>query len=105
MEIGLRDILSRNQLPMWQFRKNCTFASVDLGVIMTERPKVIKKSISSVMPLLAKKIFFVPQPFKVYSVSEIEGAFRSFQSGKNYGKMAIDMKDQDDVQVRQLCCP
>ena len=85
---------------MWQFRKNVSFSSVDLVMIMRERPSIIYAALSTTMALVAEKKFFLPQPFQVFGIAEVENAFRNFQSGQNSGKMAIEMRKQDIVPVR-----
>ncbi|MCJ1398962.1 hypothetical protein MMC11_002163 [Xylographa trunciseda] len=70
VKIGKRDINSHGTLP---FDKNATFSSVDILAIMTQRPSF------------------------VFGISEIESAFRHFQSGRNSGKMVIEMRKHDMV--------
>lgn len=66
---------------------------------------MIHNVLSTVMTLVAEKKFHVPQPFQAFGIAEIEDVFRRLQSGKNYGKMAIEMRKQDIVSVRSLRIP
>lgn len=99
VEIGKKDIEAHAKLPMIQFNKNSSFTAVDLSALMRERPKWVQKSLQSVMDLIVAKKLHVPQPLKVYGISEVENAFRSLQSGRNSGKMVVEMRDDEIVLV------
>lgn len=104
VEIGKRDIVTNTRLEMATFAKNVTFSSVDLVVVDTERPALMKRLLSEVFDLYKKGIVRPITPLSVYPASEIESGFRSLQSGKNLGKIAITFGDDDMVQVRQPRC-
>ena len=89
---------------MWQFNKVTTFSSVDLYPLFRERPAVARGVFSAVMQLLAENILHIPQPFRVFEVSEIEEALRLLQSGHAPGKMAIEMRNNNIVRVSIFRC-
>ena len=99
VEIGKRDIHSHSRLDMFQFAKNVSFSAVDIFGMSRERPGLVRKSLSAVMALVAEKKVCASQPLNTYSVSQIEDAFRYMQSGKNVGKIVVDMKKDDQVLV------
>ena len=99
VEIGKRDIHSHSRLDMFQFAKNVSFSAVDIFGMSRERPGLVRKSLSAVMALVAEKKVCASQPLSTYSVSQIEDAFRYMQSGKNVGKIVVDMKKDDQVLV------
>ena len=99
VEIGKRDIVTNTRLEMGQFAKNVTFSSVDLVVVLAERPKLMKRLLSEVFDLHRQGIVRPITPLSVYPVSDIEAGFRSLQSGKNLGKIAITFGGEDMVQV------
>ena len=99
VEIGKRDIVTNTRLEMATFAKNVTFSSVDLVVVVDERPKLMKKLMSEVMDLYETGIVRVITPLSVYSISDVESGFRSLQSGKNLGKIAITFGEEDMVKV------
>lgn len=84
---------------MWQFNKVATFSSVDLYPLFRERPAIARGAFSAVMQLFAEDILHIPQPFRVFGVSEIEEALRLLQSGRAPGKMAIEMRNNNTVRV------
>ena len=84
---------------MAQFGKIATFSSVDLYPLFAQRPEVARDALEAVMTLFAEKKLHVPQPFRVFGVSEIEDTLRLLQSGRAPGKMAIEMRASDPVRV------
>ena len=66
---------------------------------MQGRPSTVHRLLREVIALASAKILRVPKPFRVFGVHEIEDAFRLFQSGRNSGKMAIEMRKEDPVHV------
>ncbi|KAL9110459.1 MAG: hypothetical protein Q9227_005003 [Pyrenula ochraceoflavens] len=99
IEIGKKDILARNSLPMWHFGRNVTFSALDLSTIPTERPRFGGKTLEEVFALMSQGKLKPAQPLHTYSVSELEKAFRSMQSGKMYGKTVINMGSDDVVEA------
>lgn len=99
VEIGKRDIHTHTKLDMFHFAKNVSFSAVDIFGMSRERPDLVRKSLSAVMAMVAESKVHVSQPMRTYSVSEIEDAFRYMQSGKNVGKIVVDMKKDGQVLV------
>lgn len=100
IEIGKRDINSRGNLPMWQFDKNASFSAIDVVPLMSQRPSIFRKTFGVLMNLIREKKLHGPRPLQVFGISEIETAFRSFQNGRNSGKMVLEMRKHDKVPVR-----
>ncbi|KAM3072030.1 hypothetical protein ACMFMF_007424 [Clarireedia jacksonii] len=99
IEIGKKDIFSHNTLQMYHFARNVTFSAVDLSNMSTERPELLLKSLNAILSLVAKGELKPSQPMQVYGVSELEKAFRRMQSGKNSGKIVIEMRPDDYVEA------
>ncbi|KAJ5894604.1 hypothetical protein N7495_006295 [Penicillium taxi] len=97
LEIGKKDILSNQQLPMLQFLDNVSYSGVDLAVMSHERPEVCIAALKSVFASIKDGTLHPPQPINLFGVGEIEKAFRLIQSGKHIGKIIIEMKRQDRV--------
>lgn len=98
LELGKKDILSRNQLPMLPFSKNASFHAIDLAYLY-QRPELFCEIRDGFMDLLSAGKIRPAQPLHVYGVGQIEQAFRYLQSGKNTGKTVIEMRDDDTVTV------
>lgn len=99
IEIGKKDISAHGSLPMFPFARNVTFSCVDIAGMSQERPEMLNGLVSEVMGLLEKKRLCIPQPLHIYGVSEVEKAFRYLQSGKNTGKVVIEIRKDEMVQV------
>ncbi|KAL8860211.1 MAG: hypothetical protein Q9178_003475 [Gyalolechia marmorata] len=97
IEIGKRDIYNHGSLPMWNFRKNVTYSSVDLLTVMEERPSMISSALSKPMSLFKEGRIHIPQPFQVFGISEVEAVLRRLQSGNTAGKMAVELRQSDTV--------
>lgn len=89
---------------MWQFDKSATFSSINFYLVAQERPSAIHRNLQTVIALIAAKKLRVPQPFQVFGIHEVEETFRLFQSGRNFGKMAIEIREKDLVHVSAEKC-
>ncbi|KAE8371165.1 KR domain-containing protein [Aspergillus bertholletiae] len=91
------DVNSR--LEMSRFDDNVSFSSVDLTDVYQKRPMVMKQLLSNVFKLFAKGLTRPVAPITSYSVSDVEMAFRSLQSGHVFGKSVIELQPDDLVKV------
>lgn len=99
IEIGKTDIMSGRGLSMDPFLKNVTFSSVDLTVVMENVKRLMVEMMTSIIELLHDGSITPCQPLHVYSISELEKGFRFMQSGKNAGKIIIEMDKDAPVMV------
>lgn len=99
IEIGKKDILGRNKLPMLPFNENRTFAAINMTHMLSERPDLIRKTMEIVLKLVKDNKIGTPQPLHIYNNSEIEKSFRYLQGGKNTGKTVLEINDNDIVPV------
>ena len=103
IEIGKKDIYSHENLPMFSFANNVTFAAVDIAHFTRHRSKMIRDMLEEVMSLVMEQKLAPAQPLHIYSVSQIAQAFRWLQSGKNPGKLVIDMGKANRIPVSGAC--
>ena len=99
IEIGKRDIQSRNKLPMLPFEHNVTFSAVDIAAMSLQKPALLRKSFSAVMDLIVNGKIGTAKPIRTYGISEIEKAFRLMQSGKHSGKIVIEFNREEEIPV------
>jgi len=108
IEIGKKDILANSKLPMYSFRKNASFICFDGFTWLQERPAQARQSFEHIFDLFARKELHTVRPLHVYSISEVENAFRLMQDGRSAGKIVLDISPQHEVQVGPLgtliCC-
>ena len=96
VEIGKQDIVANSALPMARFARNITFSAVDLAHISETDPTLLGQLLTAVMDLLTKYKVQHPSPLNIYPISDVQKAFRFFQSGKHLGRIIINI-DKDEV--------
>ncbi|KAI1773209.1 fatty acid synthase S-acetyltransferase [Hypoxylon cercidicola] len=89
VEIGKTDINSNASLPMGSFSRNTSFFAVDLHGIALSKPQLTRELFLGVMDLFQQGVMQNPFPLHMYTISEIEKAFRYMQSGKNTGRIVV----------------
>ncbi|KAJ5516222.1 hypothetical protein N7527_007782 [Penicillium freii] len=99
IEIGKRDILSNQGLPMFQFLKNVTFSAIDLTAMSVERPEVCIAALKSVFDSVQAGNLRPSQPINAYGVGEMEEAFEKMQTSQHVGKMVLEMRGHDQVKM------
>ncbi|KAJ5683051.1 hypothetical protein N7462_006216 [Penicillium macrosclerotiorum] len=97
LEIGKRDILSNQGLPMSQFLRNVTYSGVDLAAMSVERPEVCSAALDKIFALVQEGKLHPSQPIHQYGVGDIEKGFRVLQGGQHLGKMVLEMRPDDQV--------
>ncbi|KAI0848452.1 polyketide synthase PksD [Daldinia vernicosa] len=98
VEIGKADIKANTALPMACFAKNVSFSGVDLHHILIHRHDIGQRLLHKTMELAGNGSIRSPAPLHVYKISEIDKAFRYFQSGKNTGRVIIQIDRSTEVQ-------
>ncbi|KAI5921037.1 putative polyketide synthase [Camillea tinctor] len=104
VEIGKADIHSNSSLPMAHFAQNVSFAAIDFRHILLHRQDIAARLMRDTMDLVAKGKLYAPTPLRSYKVSDLGEAFRYFQSGKNPGRIIIDL-DASSVVQKHLLAP
>lgn len=103
IELGKRDFLQNSRLEMSHFLNNVSVSSVDLVLVMQRKPKLLKRLLGDVFREFSEDVFCRPPwPITPYSVSDMENAFREMRTGRQIGKIVIEMKPDALVKVRSL---
>lgn len=97
VEIGKKDILSHNKLPMFQFARNVSFSTVDIAAMVREKPRLIQDSLVAISDLFNKGALRLPSPIKSFPISQVEAAVRYLQTGANSGKVVVEVDPNDNV--------
>lgn len=100
VEIGKVDITANSPLPMRGFAQNRGFTAVDLYHISINNKRLSRKLLETVMDLTVQGHIARPSPLHVYSVANVEQAFRFLQSGRNTGRIIVTLNNKDVVPVR-----
>ena len=99
LEIGKRDIYANTNLGMRAFRKNVSFAAIDLDRGLREKPDLCSKMFRQIIAD-ANAGTIKPLPHQVFPISQLVDAFRFMAGAKHIGKVIIEMKDQPIRPVR-----
>ncbi|KAM0800892.1 putative polyketide synthase [Usnea florida] len=89
IEIGLKDIQNNFRLDMRPFMQDATFSFFNLSRMMKQSPSVVEALLASTFDLIRKKIIKPIAPLTVFPICDVEKAFRTMQTGKHRGKIAL----------------
>lgn len=98
IEIGKRDIIENDLLPMLAFNRNLSLIAIDLDRIMAEQPDRIRGLLASVWERF-RAGDFTPTPMEVFPAGQIADAFRRMAESKQIGKIVISFEDLDGLSV------
>lgn len=99
IEIGKVDIGANSPLAMAGFAKNRSFAAVDMHYVTIHKGPLLQQLMVKAMDLVASNSIRI-KPIHLYAASKTEEAFRYMQSGKNLGRIVIDLGPENIVPVR-----
>jgi NADPH:quinone reductase-like Zn-dependent oxidoreductase/NADP-dependent 3-hydroxy acid dehydrogenase YdfG/aryl carrier-like protein len=99
IELGKSDIDKGRYISMAPFKRNVSFASVDLVVIAKERPKVFYNVLDKVLELFAQGALKPVHPLNVFPIDRLESAFRLISERKHLGKVVLDFGEDTKVQA------
>jgi amino acid adenylation domain-containing protein len=97
IEIGKRDIHEKTALSMAPFRRNVTYASVDLITMFEFNRPLLAKLMAESFRLVNDGEIRPPGPVRVFGYSQVQTAFRTLQIGKFFGKIVLVPKDDELV--------
>lgn len=99
IELGKADIDKNRYISMAPFKRNVTFASVDLVVISQERPKVFYEVLDKVVALFSQGVLKPVHPLNIFPIDRLESAFRLISERKHLGKVVLDFGNDTTVQA------
>ena len=99
VEIGMKDILNNTGLEMRPFLQDASFTFFNLKHVMTDNPLLMAEILEGTFDFLRRGILKSVSPINVYSISDVENAFRLLQTGKHRGKIALTWDKEAVVPV------
>lgn len=100
VEIGKRDIASRNRLAMEPFSRNCSFHAVDVSYNKAITDTIVEQLLAEVFDFIADRRIQPILPMTAYGFHEIPKALACMRSGQHIGKLVITRDKRHDMQVR-----
>ncbi len=99
VEIGKRDIHQNSRIPMDPFRRNVSFASVDMITVFERNQSLGARVFQESCTLVHEGKIQPPQPITQVSYAEVQRAFRMLQTGAASGKIVLTPGQDDQVLV------
>ncbi|KAL1851358.1 Type I Iterative PKS [Diaporthe australafricana] len=99
VEIGKRDIHENSGLPMDVFRRNVSFSSIDMVLVVEQDRALTGRLIDEACKLVFGGQIQVPDSLLEVPFSDVERAFRLIQQGKHIGKVIL-VPGQGDVLLK-----
>lgn len=103
VELGRYDFLINSRLEMAPLQKNISFIVADLLAIVDEKPAMIMPALKKVLELIESGELNISLPLSTFSMSEMENALRTMQTGRHTGKLIAVPHADDRVKVRYPC--
>ncbi|GAB1212188.1 hypothetical protein ATERTT37_001318 [Aspergillus terreus] len=101
VEIGKRDIHQNSRIPMDPFRRNVSFASVDMITVFEQNQPLGARVFQESCALVHEGKINPPQPITEVPYADVQRAFRMLQTGTTSGKIVLIPGPDDRVLVEQ----
>ncbi|MFE5393149.1 SDR family NAD(P)-dependent oxidoreductase [Streptomyces sp. NPDC056568] len=88
IELGKRDIYANSRLGLLPFRRNVSFAGVDVLMLLQEDPQLLAEGYRELAGLLADGTL-PPLPVTEHPVAEASSAFHTMASARHTGKLVL----------------
>ncbi|CBF75781.1 uncharacterized protein ANIA_10430 [Aspergillus nidulans FGSC A4] len=95
--------LTKSKIPLSMdrgLRKNVTFASIDMRLLATQRPRQLKELFAKVMELYQEQSLTAIAPITTIPITDLSAGFRLVQSQRYAGKIVLAA--DETVLVKQL---
>ncbi|KAL8789759.1 MAG: hypothetical protein Q9213_001010 [Squamulea squamosa] len=102
IEIGKKDLLENNYLPMRHFDKNVTFSAIDLRKVAAARPEAVREWLSNIVRMVEGQKIMLIHPVTRVPISQVQTGLRKLQSGQNIGKIVLTVGADETVTVKRL---
>jgi NADPH:quinone reductase-like Zn-dependent oxidoreductase/SAM-dependent methyltransferase/acyl carrier protein len=102
IELGKRDIVADNPLPLRAFERDISFFGEDIYNVMTQRSPLGERRIADVTRAIHSGVYR-PLPYQDYPAAQIREAFSHLQHSRHVGKVVVTL--EDPVPVRSPAVP
>ena len=97
IELGKQDAYANKPLPMQSFARSALYAAMDLVMIWEKKPPMMRMLLQNVFQMLEVGKLKPALPLTCFKINRVEEGLRLLQSGKNVGKLVIDMTTNETV--------
>src|SRR5580704_12335741 len=88
IEIGKRDIYLNSRIPLWPLRRNASFHVVAMDAVFSGDESLTRGMLEEISNLVESRSLR-PLPFRAFSASRVDSAFRLMAQGKHTGKVVV----------------
>jgi NADPH:quinone reductase-like Zn-dependent oxidoreductase len=99
IELGKIDADKNRYISTAPFKRNASFASVDIGTIAKDRPLIFYAIQSNLMALFAEGALKPVRPLIVLPIDRLDSAFKLIADRKHIGKVVVDFTENSMVQT------
>ncbi|KAI0108554.1 putative polyketide synthase [Nemania sp. FL0031] len=90
IDVGRTDVLGAGQLSLEVFKRNATFSSFDMTVVLDKKPSVIQGLMTELQSLWAGGVLGPIDMITSFEASEIAPAMVFMSKGQHIGKVVVD---------------
>ncbi|KAJ5266789.1 polyketide synthase [Penicillium angulare] len=102
IDVGRMNVLADDHLSLDVFKRNASFSSFDMGVVLTENPRLFARLMQEVREMWEMKTIHPITPIKTFDISELEAAMKEFAKGTHVGKFVITFdKPKSELMLSQ----
>ncbi|MCC7360974.1 MAG: SDR family NAD(P)-dependent oxidoreductase, partial [Anaerolineales bacterium] len=88
LEIGKKDIYQNTALGLAPFRRNLSYAAIDLARLIVERPEYVRRLLEEILRLFALGELR-PLPLTTYPLARAGSAFHAMAQARHVGKLVL----------------
>ncbi len=98
IELGKKDIYQNSLLELAPFRKNLTYAALDLAGMVRERPEKAGALLQKIIDEVEKGLL-TPLPVQVFPIGVVGEAFHLMAQARHTGKLVISLQDRTETLI------
>jgi amino acid adenylation domain-containing protein len=88
VELGKKDIYEGRKLALSAFRRNLSYAALDLAAVVRDQPERLRKPMEAVLAALDGGEL-PPLPVEAWPLARVEDAFRKLRAAQHVGKLVV----------------
>ncbi|KAF2473021.1 polyketide synthase [Lindgomyces ingoldianus] len=93
IDLGRVDVQNHGSMSLEAFRRNATFSSFDLGVLIEDKPEFCGRLLGQVNNMLRDGVIQPISPIRTFDVSQLAPALTYLSMGNHIGKVVITYED------------
>jgi acyl transferase domain-containing protein/NADPH:quinone reductase-like Zn-dependent oxidoreductase len=94
IDVGRVDVQNHASLALEVFKRNATFSSFDLGILIKDKPTLCGRLLAQVAEMLRHGSLSPVTPVKTFDISQLASALLYFSKGTHIGKVAVSMENR-----------